>query len=1330
MSRRRMVWGLLGALVLLGAGLLVAWQARETLLSLAIDRVIAASGGRLTIERANGWLQTQARIERLQWRDPQGLQVDLRDARWRWGWTELLLGRLVITDLTVAELRVRLGPGGGGPLPLPASLALPVPVALPSVRIEQLRIEPAAGAPLVLEALALQADYQPGDGPAAGRFRVDQLALRAPWGAASARFTLADQAPFALEGNATGELHWQGLALALGVSGSLTELRWQTHARAGPAAAQAVLTASGVLTPFAARLLGPVSWQASGLSPALLGGGGSVRQGLVEGEGDLTWLSDVPDQGVSLRLALRNRQPAPLDQGGVPVTRAQATLTWRSGLWQIAGLQAHLGGVASAGGAAQLSGDVAIDPGVRTVLPGLDLPGLRVALQVARLDTRLVDTRLPPSLLSGRLRLDERGLEVDFADATRAGLSVQAAAALAGERLVLSRLQVAGGPRLAGARVQAQGAIQRAAPWAFSLDGSFSGIDIAAVQTLAGRTLGAPLSGSLAGSWQLAGALRDPLAGRFIDGVVQVDRGSLQGQPVRARLSARVTDEQLVRLALALEAGPNRLHVDGAAGRPGDALQYRLDAPVIAPLAALAGLGSLTGAVTAHGVWRGTLEQPELSIEASASQLKAPGFSAARATLTGRLASARVSLRARATGLSVHGRSLDQGLIDLAGTLTDHTVRLELQQGRQQLIAQLDGGRAEPLADDPVPQRWRGTLRQLAVSGPLAARLRAPAALTLTPRSLELGAAVIEGAMGTIAVSRLQWRADQWVLAGEASLDRLASAAAALGVAGFTLPPEIDPDALKVSLRVALSGTSARDPSGTLQLQVTPPPGLQGTVEADLQLREGRLDGRVALALPTLALANRWIGPAWSVDGRLSMAGRVSGTVSAPRLSGDVRGDALSFEQRALGWRLGAGTLTARFDDDRLTVTGLRLHSGQQAIDTALARAAAPGAAATPVLPAGALELTGTVTLADRGGQFQLQANAARIPLGPGQRLVLSGGAAVSSRAGLLELKGQLRADEGLIELRGGDAPALPEDVEIVVAGQSASAPPKARNDPPFPGAAEPVPARSQPAGLRLLADLKIDLGEQFRVRGSGVAARLAGAVTLRGALPDAPRAFGTVRVSEGTYAAYGQQLQIERGQVVFNGALDNPVLDIIALRRNLPVEAGIALTGTVLAPRVRLSSRPDVVDAEKLSWLVLGVPLEGAQTGAQTAALQAAAASLFGGGAGGLARALGVDLLTIRSASASDSFASAPGLSGFTSAAAVPGQASAASSSAASGAAQNVMAIGKRLNSRLLITYEQGLRGVWNLLRIQYDITRRLSLRAQTGSESAMDVLYRVSFD
>lgn len=344
--------------------------------------------------------------------------------------------------------------------------------------------------------------------------------------------------------------------------------------------------------------------------------------------------------------------------------------------------------------------------------------------------------------------------------------------------------------------------------------------------------------------------------------------------------------------------------------------------------------------------------------------------------------------------------------------------------------------------------------------------------------------------------------------------------------------------------------------------------------------------------------------------------------------------------------------------------------------------------------------------------------------------MVVSGEADVISQAGRFELKGRLRADEGLIELRGGDAPTLPDDLVIVSSASSGVAASPAMGSPAGNGRGGRPGATAAEAGLRLHADLAIDLGEKLRVRGSGVDARLTGALILRGTLPEDPRAFGTVRVRDGSYSYQGQKLEISRGRVVFNGAIDNPALDLAAVRPNLPLEVGVTLTGTVRTPQIRLFSRPEMSDADKLSWLVLGTAPDGAQTGAQTAALQAAAAKLFGQNDGGLASALGLDVLTIRGSGALDSFTAASTLSGFQSGSAVPGQVGGSATVAPGSAGQNVVAIGKRLSSRLVITYEQGLRGVWNLLRIQLDLTNRLAVRAQTGSESAVDLLWRLSFD
>ena len=54
-------------------------------------------------------------------------------------------------------------------------------------------------------------------------------------------------------------------------------------------------------------------------------------------------------------------------------------------------------------------------------------------------------------------------------------------------------------------------------------------------------------------------------------------------------------------------------------------------------------------------------------------------------------------------------------------------------------------------------------------------------------------------------------------------------------------------------------------------------------------------------------------------------------------------------------------------------------------------------------------------------------------------------------------------------------------------------------------------------------------------------------------------------------------------------GPVNDPRLDILAVRPNLDIVVGVAITGTALAPHVRLMSEPDMSDTDKLSWLMLG---------------------------------------------------------------------------------------------------------------------------------------------
>jgi translocation and assembly module TamB len=53
----------------------------------------------------------------------------------------------------------------------------------------------------------------------------------------------------------------------------------------------------------------------------------------------------------------------------------------------------------------------------------------------------------------------------------------------------------------------------------------------------------------------------------------------------------------------------------------------------------------------------------------------------------------------------------------------------------------------------------------------------------------------------------------------------------------------------------------------------------------------------------------------------------------------------------------------------------------------------------------------------------------------------------------------------------------------------------------------------------------------------------------------------------------------------------------------------------------------------------------------------------------------------------------------------------------------------GKRLSSKLYLSYEKSLTGLLNVAKLTYTISRNWSVVSQAGSESAVDVLYTFRF-
>jgi translocation and assembly module TamB len=419
------------------------------------------------------------------------------------------------------------------------------------------------------------------------------------------------------------------------------------------------------------------------------------------------------------------------------------------------------------------------------------------------------------------------------------------------------------------------------------------------------------------------------------------------------------------------------------------------------------------------------------------------------------------------------------------------------------------------------------------------------------------------------------------------------------------------------------------------------------------------LEGVLQANVADLGSWGSWLPAGWRLVGSASAGAAIGGRFGAPEYTGELHGSGIGVRNLVQGVDVRDGELKVSLQGERARIETFRLRAGE-----------------------GTLDLTGEGRFGDApGAQLQLVAKRFALLARVDRRIAASGQASMRLDAVSIALDGRFAVDEGLVDFTRGDAPSLGDDVEVLRPG------------------AEPVAsetgAQREPRRT-ITVDLLVDLGRALRLRGRGLDTLLRG--ELRITAPGGRVAVnGMVRAEEGTYAAYRQKLEVERGLVRFNGPVENPVLDILAIRPNLDVRVGVAVTGTAIAPRVKLYSEPPMRDADKLSWLVLGrEPSALGRT--DTAVLQSAALALFAGEGGGptddLTRLIGLDTLSV-------------------------GQRETGS------VTETVVSLGRQISRRWYVGYERSLNatsGTWQLI---YRVAQRFTLRAQAGEDTSFDAIW-----
>jgi translocation and assembly module TamB len=1318
------------------------------------------SGGQLRIDEPAGRLRDELTLPAVRWRS-ETLDLRLTGVRIGWRPAELWRGHLAIAHLTAETVRIAKR-GDNAPPSLPESLRFPLTVAIEQIGVGRLELadhaRPDGTAASLADALHARLDS---DG---ARHRLSELQARVGGVAITGDLTLAADQPFALRATATveGVAAGRPLAFDLAADGTLAAFEVQGRARAlqGKSGENFAGELRARVLPLAPQPLGEASITLSGVDPAAWVAGAPTANLDLLAELRPAGVGGIAGDGAAAlagRLTLRNRLAGAVDRQRLPLESLRADLRLNGEVLQLSAVDAALaGGGRLRGGGALRDGELALDLSA-SALDALALHGglrrtqlggpLRARLGAHRQSLDL-DLRDPRFAVVARLRIDPLEVVVDTlrARAADARLDVSGRLALSGGENGGASVGESGPGALSGEK-RGAGAISGE----FALRGVLENVD----PSRFARLPAARLNAEFAVRGQRAPELALALHFRLRD-------SRLGGEPLTGGGDVELSGARVRKADLDLDAAGNRVSAKGAFGAPGDRLTVTVAAPRLASL----GLPTIAGDLAGSLLLAGSVKAPELSADLRSTRLALAGAGELRGLVVrarlGEGEQGPLSGQIRLDVFDFPGGTVREVAIDADGVRARHGLqaRIGLPRERELRLA-LQGGFSAAASD--AAMAWAGTLAELSVAAPggkppSILRLTAATPLRLGAASVEAGPAEVSGAGWSLQLDRLRYDGQRWRSAGrwrglpllalltELSTTSTASVATAPPAALASLRDR--GEALRLGGEWEIGGDRAGVargslPSGRLRLWREGgdlligdlPLGLEdcamsvtaqdGRFDGQLTLRGKRLGeiggelnakasldgfidrlspwrGRLRLNAPDLAWAGPVIGEGWRLGGRLRGELSLAGTPAQPRLAGEWRGDNLAVRALDQGMRLERGTLFLQLAGDkpgdiRLILKALRFESDLQPMPRALKLAPGIDVAALTGTP-GRLDASGELQIGSGGGALSVRAERVGVSQRPDQWLLVSGDAQVKLGERLLDILGRFRLDAGYWELLKSGAPQLSDDVTIKRAGDRDKAP------------------------ARLLAlNLDADLGRHFLFHGAGVDSRLAGAVKMRSEGGGLPRVTGAIRTVGGRFDAYGQQLDIERGILTFQGLMDNPGLNIRAVRGNLPVEAGVEVTGTVRRPTVRLVSDPEVPDAEKLSWLVLGHSPE-QQGGRETAVLLAAAQTLLGGQDGGplkaVQRGLGIDEFSIASGTLDGT--------GRRQTSRVVGNAGFGATDTATG---QIVSVGKHLSSNMQVSYEQSLTTAGSVVKLTVNLSRNLSLIGRAGSENALDVLWNYRF-
>ena len=202
---------------------------------------------------------------------------------------------------------------------------------------------------------------------------------------------------------------------------------------------------------------------------------------------------------------------------------------------------------------------------------------------------------------------------------------------------------------------------------------------------------------------------------------------------------------------------------------------------------------------------------------------------------------------------------------------------------------------------------------------------------------------------------------------------------------------------------------------------------------------------------------------------------------------------------------------------------------------------------------------------------FTIQGEKFTLSRTPEAEVIISPRLTIKKQKKITNITGLIKIDKAKVEIKTlpKSAVSISEDEVIITADKS---------------------NQKKLATTQINTQVTIDFGDESQFAGFGLKTRLTGQLEYL-TNKKKQQMIGRAIMKDATYRSYGQDLNIRKGEFIFNGPTDNPWLNIEAIRiaKTDKVTAVLSITGPLKSPQTKIYSEPTLPESEVLAYLVTG---------------------------------------------------------------------------------------------------------------------------------------------